>query len=60
MRELVFALEYNPGCNEVADTLAAHLDVPRSTLTYRLRRAEEQLAKRHVAGGHRVERPLQL
>jgi predicted DNA binding protein len=33
--------------------LAAHLDVPRSTLTYRLRRAEERLAKRHVAG----ERP---
>lgn len=28
--------------------LAEHLDVPRSTLTYRLRRAEEQLAKRHV------------
>jgi len=30
--------------------LAAHLDVPRSTLTYRLRRAEEHLAKRYVAG----------
>jgi predicted DNA binding protein len=30
--------------------LAEHLDVPRSTLTYRLRRAEEQLAKQHVAG----------
>ncbi|RDI71190.1 helix-turn-helix domain-containing protein [Halopelagius longus] len=30
--------------------LADHLDVPRSTLTYRLRRAEEQLAKRYVAG----------
>jgi predicted DNA binding protein len=29
--------------------LAEHLGVPRSTLTYRLRRAEEQLAKRHVA-----------
>ncbi len=29
--------------------LAAHLDVPRSTLTYRLRRAEERLAKRYVA-----------
>jgi len=28
--------------------LAAHLDVPRSTLTYRLRRAEEQLAKGYV------------
>ncbi len=30
--------------------LAEHLDVPRSTLTYRLRRAEEQLAKQYVAG----------
>jgi predicted DNA binding protein len=29
--------------------LAAHLDVPRSTLTYRLRRAEEHLAKHYVA-----------
>ena len=34
--------------------LADHLDVPRSTLTYRLRRAEAILVKRHVAG----ERPL--
>jgi predicted DNA binding protein len=33
--------------------LAAHLDVPRSTLTYRLRRAEEYLAKQYTAG----ERP---
>ena len=32
--------------------LASHLDVPRSTLTYRLRRAEERLAKRHVAREH--------
>ncbi|MEF8858052.1 MAG: helix-turn-helix domain-containing protein [Halolamina sp.] len=40
--------------------LAAHLDVPRSTLTYRLRRAEEQLAKRHVTGEGVLERPLQL
>lgn len=31
-----------------AGELAAHLDVPRSTLTYRLRRAEERLAKAHV------------
>ncbi len=31
-----------------AGELAAHLDVPRSTLTYRLRRAEELLAKAHV------------
>jgi predicted DNA binding protein len=30
--------------------LAEHLDVPRSTLTYRLRRAEEHLAKQHVSG----------
>jgi len=29
--------------------LAEHLDVPRSTLTYRLRRAEEHLAKQRVA-----------
>jgi predicted DNA binding protein len=29
--------------------LAGHLDAPRSTLTYRLRRAEEHLAKRYVA-----------
>ncbi|RJT04780.1 MULTISPECIES: helix-turn-helix domain-containing protein [Halococcus] len=29
--------------------LAEHLDAPRSTLTYRLRRAEEHLAKQHVA-----------
>jgi predicted DNA binding protein len=29
--------------------LAEHLDVPRSTLTYRLRRAEEYLAKQYVA-----------
>jgi predicted DNA binding protein len=29
--------------------LAEHLDVPRSTLAYRLRRAEERLAKQHVA-----------
>lgn len=26
MRSLVFALEYHPGCNRVADTLAAHPD----------------------------------
>lgn len=30
--------------------LAAHLDVPRSTLTYRLRRAEQYLAKQYVSG----------
>ncbi|GAD51544.1 hypothetical protein MBEHAL_0304 [Halarchaeum acidiphilum MH1-52-1] len=39
--------------------LAARLDVPRSTLTYRLRRAEERLAKRYVAGG-RVAEPSSL
>jgi predicted DNA binding protein len=37
--------------------LAEHLDVPRSTLTYRLRRAEEQLAKQHVAGKRVAEEP---
>jgi predicted DNA binding protein len=37
--------------------LADHLGVPRSTLTYRLRRAEEQLAKRHVADTQLVEDP---
>lgn len=26
MRELVFALEYEPGCNRVADTFADHPD----------------------------------
>ncbi|OYR97966.1 transcriptional regulator, partial [Halorubrum sp. E3] len=35
--------------------LAGHLDVPRSTLTYRLRRAEERLAKAHVAEGRVVD-----
>ena len=35
--------------------LADHLDIPRSTLTYRLRRAEEQLAKRHVSGTQLAE-----
>lgn len=37
--------------------LAAQLDVPRSTLNYRLRRAEEHLAKRHVAELDSRERP---
>ncbi|MGM0398494.1 MAG: helix-turn-helix domain-containing protein [Halobacteriota archaeon] len=32
--------------------LATHLDVPRSTLTYRLRRAEEYLAKAYVSREH--------
>ena len=40
--------------------LAAHLDVPRSTLTYRLRRAEEQLAKRYVAGTQAEQPPTPL
>jgi predicted DNA binding protein len=39
--------------------LADHLDVPRSTLTYRLRRAEEVLAKRYVADAM-TERPQTL
>ncbi|MFB6303265.1 MAG: helix-turn-helix domain-containing protein [Haloferacaceae archaeon] len=37
----------SPRAVDVA-ALADHLDVPRSTLTYRLRRAEERLAKRYV------------
>ncbi|WP_324760803.1 helix-turn-helix domain-containing protein [Haloarcula sp. GH36] len=37
--------------------LAEHLDVPRSTLTYRLRRAEEHLAKQHVTGEGVTEGP---
>ncbi|ELY63368.1 helix-turn-helix domain-containing protein [Natrinema versiforme] len=37
--------------------LAAHLDVPRSTLTYRLRRAEEQLAKHHVTSNQLTQEP---
>lgn len=38
--------------------LAEHLDVPRSTLTYRLRRAEEYLAKQHVADERVAEERL--
>jgi predicted DNA binding protein len=38
--------------------LAEHLDVPRSTLTYRLRRAEERLAKQHVASEQGAEERL--
>ena len=37
--------------------LAEHLDVPRSTLTYRLRRAEEHLAKQHVADERMPKEP---
>ena len=37
--------------------LADHLDVPRSTLTYRLRRAEEHLAKQYVTGEQLAARP---
>ena len=37
--------------------LADHLDVPRSTLTYRLRRAEEHLAKQHVTGKQLAKGP---
>jgi len=44
----------NPRAVDVAD-LAEHLDVPRSTLTYRLRRAEEHLAKEYVASEARPE-----
>jgi len=38
----------SPRETDVGD-LAEHLDIPRSTLTYRLRRAEEQLAKAYVS-----------
>ncbi|MDB2275799.1 helix-turn-helix domain-containing protein [Halorubrum ezzemoulense] len=41
---------------DVSD-LADHLDVPRSTLTYRLRRAEEHLAKQHVVGDSVPDEP---
>jgi predicted DNA binding protein len=37
--------------------LAEHLDVPRSTLTYRLRRAEATLATCHVADERRLPTP---
>ena len=40
-----------------AGDLADHLDVPRSTITYRLRRAEERLAKRHVGDTRLTDRP---
>lgn len=40
--------------------LANHLDVPRSTLTYRLRRAEEVLAKQYVGNGQVAEKPRPL
>jgi predicted DNA binding protein len=42
------------------DDLATHLDVPRSTLTYRLRRAEEHLAKQRVAGTQTEQPPTPL
>jgi predicted DNA binding protein len=37
--------------------LAEHLHVPRSTLTYRLRRAEEHLAKRYIAREQHPDEP---
>jgi len=43
-----------------AGELADHLEVPRSTLTYRLRRAEERLAKRYVFGDRSGERPIEI
>ncbi|AEH39026.1 helix-turn-helix domain-containing protein [Halopiger xanaduensis] len=49
----------SPRAVDVGD-LAEHLEVPRSTLTYRLRRAEEQLAKRYVADGPGASDPSQL
>ena len=41
MRELVFALEYEPGCNRVADTLAGHPDARVRSLS--LHATDEQL-----------------
>jgi predicted DNA binding protein len=46
----------SPRAVDVGD-LAEHLDVPRSTLTYRLRRAEQFLAERYVAGDAGTEEP---
>ena len=40
--------------------LAEHLNAPRSTLTYRLRRAEEHLAKQYVAREQLPEEPSTL
>ncbi|WP_262174539.1 helix-turn-helix domain-containing protein [Haloarcula laminariae] len=40
--------------------LADHLDVPRSTLTYRLRRAEEVLAKQYIGNRPVAEKPRSL
>jgi len=40
--------------------LAAHLDVPRSTLSYRLRRAEEHLAKQYVSDAGLSQRTVSL
>jgi predicted DNA binding protein len=40
--------------------LAEHLNAPRSTLTYRLRRAEEYLAKQYVAHEQLPEEPSML
>jgi len=43
-----------------AGELAEHLGVPRSTLTYRLRRAEATLAERHVADARADRRTTSL
>ncbi|MFT4958923.1 MAG: putative DNA binding protein [Halobacteriales archaeon] len=49
MRELVFALEYRPGCNEVADTLAEHPDARIRSLS--LHATSERLWRvDHVTG----------
>jgi len=49
MRELVFTLDYEPGCNEVADTLAAH---PRARIRSLSLHATEETLWRvdHVSG----------
>ncbi len=46
-----------PRAVDVGD-LAAHLDIPRSTLTYRLRRAEAFLARQYVAERYDTDQPI--
>ena len=52
MRELVFALEYRPGCNRVADALAEHdvtlgaLDLTLPPATYRELRRRASIENR--------------
>ena len=50
MRELVFTLEYNPGCNEVADTLAENPDVRVRSLSLHVT-TESLWRVDHATGG---------